>query len=40
LLFLIIVYTVFSLVTEEEEVVEVEVEVEVADDVLLFPSLG
>jgi uncharacterized membrane protein YjfL (UPF0719 family) len=37
LLFLVIFYTVFSLVTEEEE--EEEVEVEVVDDVLL-PSLG
>jgi hypothetical protein len=36
LLFLVIFYTVFSLVTEEEEE---EVEVEVVDDVLL-PSLG
>jgi hypothetical protein len=42
LLFLVIFYTVFSLVTEveEEEVeVEAEAEAEVVDDVLL-PSLG
>jgi hypothetical protein len=42
LLFLVIFYTVFSLVTEEEEEeveVEAEAEAEVVDDVLL-PSLG